>query len=399
MLETLGLTPFPNKFTEDGSKCHSMANSYFLKSIVTELSDAEQVAFKDASKALREDVIRHLDVLITTHINAGSPELRRNFPAKVAFLDEASMPTIPSTLVVLEAFPGIPYILSGDHLQLDPVVPDPKRLPDCAKLLPVSLLELLLKRQWRHCELTICRRSARGVNDIPNSLFYHNTLEPSSYADDKAKFPYKAMVMEWVEKWFPAPAEIEKSNPNHKTLPFLHLRGAGFQARQYTTTSSHNVENVALVINIIQKLIREHPVINRGHIAIITPYKDQEAMYIRARTRAIRSFPRTDMEAWRRNRDGWMSIEIATVDSFQGGECRIVFSDMVITEKVGFLNNRGRLFVASSRAKDFWFCVGYADNGVRDDVSRGVQQQEVGNIEYRRISWPTKIYNPFKRRG
>lgn len=82
---------------------------------------------------------------------------------------------------------------------------------------------------------------------------------------------------------------------------------------------------------------------------------------------------------------------MSTVDSFQGGECRIVFSNMVITEKAGFVDNRGRVCVTSSRAKEYWILVGMKDRVARNDIAARSEQMDKDNKDYCRITASQKF--------
>jgi len=98
-----------------------------------------------------------------------------------------------------------------------------------------------------------------------------------------------------------------------------------------------------------------------------------------------------------KNRDEWNSLVIATTDSFQGGDNRIAFSDYVVTDKMGFLNDRGRQTVSSTRAKDFWFGVGLDENMLRDECNTIKHKLRHADPIFQ--SWPMKIYSAFTKRG
>lgn len=74
----------------------------------------EKTAYKDACRRLREDLLPKVNFIVTTMANTGPPELYRIFSVKTCWMDEASMPTIAESLVVSNAFPGLPCVLSND---------------------------------------------------------------------------------------------------------------------------------------------------------------------------------------------------------------------------------------------------------------------------------------------
>ena len=51
-------------------------------------------------------------------------------------------------------------------------------------------------------------------------------------------------------------------------------------------------------------------------------------------------------------------VKIRKFDGFQGGEATLVFLDLVVTEKIGFVGDHTRLSVALTRARDGLIVIG-----------------------------------------
>jgi len=106
-------------------------------------------------------------------------------------------------------------------------------------------------------------------------------------------------------------------------------------------------------VQLYQKLTRQFGIyVSTSKVSIITPYAQQAALLRRAFSQAL-------------GYEYHQSIEVNTVDSFQGREANIVIFSCVRaagSKGIGFLSDVRRMNVALTRAKHFLFVIARCDS-------------------------------------
>lgn len=286
-----------------------------------------QVAWLDLLgelKRFEEIVLRTASVVAGTCVGLGSSEAFLNTRFDLCIIDEASKATATEAM--------IPMVRSAKIL----LVGDPKQLPpfDHGKIevdsysqeeMKETLLDYLIPRLPNGCvyELTHQHRMCRSIGDLISHVFYNGTLVNERLDSDRP---------EWIRLRYPKP------------VVWIDTAGSP-QLRQGHTFVNAGEQDV--VIHTLEALQRAASKLDgSASVSIVAGYAAQA----HALDRRIQ-----------RNSFQSLSIEVATVDSFQGKESDIcIFSVTLNNTKdfLGFLRSMNRLNVALSRPKDLLVIVG-----------------------------------------
>ena len=251
-----------------------------------------------------------------------------------AIIDEAGRATIPEVLVPIVRSKRI--ILVGDERQLPPMVED---MTDAELLditsdyrLDTSLFQILAEQAETAGDhhLATLRRQYRmhpAIGNLISQVFYDGLLE---HGVDEEDFPH----YDWLPRpvtWLSTSA-LQNREEIHQSRSFANLAEAELALRW---------------LRDFEEKCRQqgfHPT-----VGIISGYQAQVAQMFRL----------IDPE----NEDRWrnISIEIATVDSFQGRECDVVVYSTVRSNperRIGFLKDYRRVNVALSRARHQLLIIG-----------------------------------------
>lgn len=255
-------------------------------------------------------------IIVTTNITAGADILDGEL-FDVLVMDEAAQANIPSSLIAVQKAKKL--ILIGDFKQLPPTI-----LSQEAKSmgLDVSLMEhIYLTDQDSNQMLNLQYRMNKDINDLTSELFYEGKLKADKSVMDRILVENEATI-EWIN--------IDSEEK---------LIGQSY-------VNYGETEAVFDLVNRLKKIGVEGK-----NIAIITPYKAQ-ANFIGDKINDE-------------------SLEIDTVDSFQGREKEIVIMSFVRQNKkgqMGFLTDYRRLNVSISRAKTHLYLIGNKNHLSKDSV-------------------------------
>lgn len=256
------------------------------------------------------------NIIVTTNITAGA-EILESEIFDILIMDEAAQATIPSSLIPVQKAKKVIFI--GDFNQLPPTILSPK----AKKMgLDVSLMEQIyaLDKNSNHMLDTQYRMNQR-INDLTSDLFYDGKLKSANSVSNR-KFLKGEKAISWLE-----------SESKERILGQSYI----------------NEGEVDKVLELINHLSVEG--VKGENIAIITPYKAQAKVI--------------------KDRIGDKTIEIDTVDSFQGREKDIVIMSFVrhnTQNQIGFLADYRRLNVSISRAKSHLYLVGNKKHLSQDHV-------------------------------
>ncbi|KHL93252.1 hypothetical protein QW71_24250 [Paenibacillus sp. IHB B 3415] len=259
-------------------------------------------------------------------------------------VDEAGRATPPEILVPLVR--GKKILLVGDHKQLPPIVDIDFTKDDLEKFeinksfLETSLFEDIFNRSNDSIKSTldIQYRMHSGIGQLISDVFYDGTVQNAESTTNLLHLigEYKGKSVVWI-------STSTREERFESSLP-----------------SSKSKQNQLEAKIILEKCIKIEEELNGSgekiSIGIITGYTDQKLLIEQIVS------PK-DKEKWKNT-----SIEVDSVDAFQGQERDIVFYSIVRSNKkrdIGFLKDYRRLNVALSRARKLIFIVGDLDM-VRD---------------------------------
>ncbi|GLF60028.1 hypothetical protein VNPA152081_38540 [Pseudomonas aeruginosa] len=245
----------------------------------------------------------------------------------VAIIDEAGRATVPEILIPILRSRKV--ILVGDHYQLPPSIAPLLREDEATQALGFlrenflsgSFFELMFERLPAECREVLDKqyRMAPPIGDLVANLFYSREGQRTLFNGHPD-------------------SHFEKSYLLDESIYWVDVKG-----RQQQPHNSMSQENVREAEEITGFLIELADKVNRlTSVAVITPYGAQKER-VRRQLRNI---------GWQNGQLGPLSIEVDTVDAFQGSEADVVCYSTVRTEGgLNFILDRKRLNVACSRAK------------------------------------------------
>ncbi|TRY66918.1 hypothetical protein TCAL_04359 [Tigriopus californicus] len=345
-----------------------------LKDETGELSSSDEKRFRALRKQAEKDLLDVADVVSCTCIGAGDPRLTRMRFSSI-LIDESMQATEPECMVPV-VLGAKQLILVGDHCQLGPVVMCKKAAKGG---LSQSLFERLVVLGIRPLRLEVQYRMHPELSAFPSNFFYDGTLQNGVSGEDRR-----------LNIDFPWP-QPEKPTFFYASTGQEEIAGSG--TSYLNRTEASNVEK--LTTNFIKAGIKS------DQIGIITPYEGQRAYLVQFMQYQGPLHSKI-----------YQSIEIASVDAFQGREKDIIIISCVRSndyQGIGFLADPRRLNVALTRAKYAAIVVGnpkvlakqllwnhllqhYKDNGIL--VEGPINNMKVSPIQFPKPKRLNNAFNP-----
>ncbi|KAL7538765.1 hypothetical protein ACHAXR_008787, partial [Thalassiosira sp. AJA248-18] len=237
----------------------------------------------------------------------------------------AGQTTEPALVCALAAAKARQVILVGDTRQLPPTVTTQD--VELRKTIGVSPMERLLKNGIDQYVLKEQYRMPQSLLHHPNEYFYNGVV--------------KCAKVGGADPNLPPPDGFPWPSPKNEPLAFVQIGNDSEVAHNFGGRS--NPTEVEIIVDIVGKVIGAGE-IDAENIAIITPYNKQVQLL------------RTEL-----NNASYNSVQIGTVDSFQGQETDVVVFSAVrsnLLKELGFLRDERRLNVAITRARRGLIVVG-----------------------------------------
>ncbi|ORX93560.1 P-loop containing nucleoside triphosphate hydrolase protein, partial [Basidiobolus meristosporus CBS 931.73] len=283
------------------------------------LTETEYKSVNDTIKRFTKNENKGLlkrSMVVGTTCLASTFDIFENIPFPIIILDESSQVTEPMALVPVCRFACEKLILVGDPLQLPPTLStnSSKSSAECG--LDRPLFDRLIQVP-NGVERLLCHPA---ISALSNRLFYQSKL-----IDGVCESERQALV------------------PDLPPLLFINVNG---NEQQHSRSKSYFNSNEVGVVALAAKGFLEIG-IQPQNIGIITLYKHQ-ADQVEMKLKDSQKMNKFD------------SVQVSTVDAFQGAEKEIIIVSCVRTRQIGFIDNRQRVNVALSRAKRHLIIVGCA---------------------------------------
>ncbi|MBQ2901691.1 MAG: protein kinase [Agathobacter sp.] len=275
-------------------------------------------------------------------------------------VDEAGKATPPEILVPICL--GKKVVLVGDHKQLPPVVDeallklqDKERMNISKEDLELSLFEYLERSLNDDCKSILDEQYRMNpvIGDLISKLFYESKLVSKTSREEKT-----------------IPLKMFESKP----LVWLSTASRSDRKEERISDSFRNSCEAKIIFEQLLEIDEELGELKlKKETAIIAGYRGQ-------RDRLTRLY-----ESSYKGRFHNMTVEINTVDAFQGRETDIVFYSVVRSNddgKLGFLKDVRRLNVAFSRARELLVVVGDHQCAQRRLDIDGQENPFVGIIKF-----------------
>ena len=288
-----------------------------LKDETGELSSSDEKRFRSLKKSAEKELLDMADVISCTCIGAGDPRLNKmTFPS--ILIDESMQATEPECMVPV-GLGAKQVVLVGDHCQLGPVVM-------CKKAdnggLSQSLFERLVVLGIRPFRLEVQYRMHPELSAFPSNIFYEGSLQNGVSAEERK-------------------LHIDFPWPRSGDVPTFFYVSSGQEEIAGSGTSYLNRTEASNVEKFVTRFVKCG--IKAEQIGVITPYEGQRSYLVN-----------TMQYQGPLHAKIYQSVEIASVDAFQGREKDIIIISCVRSNEhqgIGFLADPRRLNVALTRAK------------------------------------------------
>lgn len=290
-----------------------------------EMNQKDEARFKTLRQQTEKALIRGADVICCTCVGAGDLRLL-GMKFRSVIVDEATQACEPECLIPL-TLGAERVVLIGDHQQLGPVIMCKK----AAKAgFTQSLFERLVLSGWKPLRLQVQYRMHPALSEFPSNIFYEGILQNGVSANDR-----------------PATADFPWPNPS---IPMFFHVNIGQEELSSSGTSYLNRTEAISCEKIITRLLKSG--VPPSQIGVITPYEGQRAYILHHMSL---NGPL--------GKSVYSSIEVASVDAFQGREKDYVVFSCVRSndhQGIGFLSDFRRLNVALTRARFGLIVIGNA---------------------------------------
>jgi len=294
-----------------------------LKEEAGELSANDEKRFRMLRKRAEKELLDMADVISCTCIGAGDPRLSK-IKVNSILIDECMQATEPECMVPV-VMGAKQLIIVGDHCQLGPVVMCKKA---AVAGLSQSLYDRLCASGIRPFRLEVQYRMHPSLSLFPSNIFYEGSLQNGVSGNERRLL---------IDFPWPRPDQ-----------PMFFYVSHGQEEIAGSGTSYLNRTEAANVEKLTTKFIKAG--VNPEQIGIITPYEGQRAYLVQYMQYQGQLHTKL-----------YQSIEIASVDAFQGREKDIIIISCVRSNEhqgIGFLADPRRLNVALTRAKYALILVG-----------------------------------------
>ena len=307
--------------------------------------------------------LSQVSIIGATCLGIASVSYVNNLKFDWVIIDEAGRATPPELLV--PTLLGKKVILVGDHMQLPPIISktlDNDSFKDegiTKKELEESLFEYLQKSISSECKgiLTDQYRMHPAIGNMISRVFYKNELISKTEIIKKnhSLKRWKGKGVVWISTY----------NKQNRTEQPINI------------SSSHKTYRNTCEAEIIFKLLididNEYGVLKlKKEVGIIAGYQAQKQLLKKI-------FESTHKDSFNN-----ISIEIDTVDAFQGRETDIILYSIVRSNKegkIGFLSDVRRLNVALSRARELLILVGDHKSTTKNNYVNS-ENPFIGVLEY-----------------
>ncbi|NXN98392.1 ZGRF1 protein, partial [Rhinopomastus cyanomelas] len=235
----------------------------------------------------------------------------------VVLLDECSHMTEPASLLPIARFQCEKLVLVGDPKQLPPTIQG----SECVHRhgLEQTLFDRLCLMGHEPILLRTQYRCHPAISAIANELFYEGHLRDGVSEEERSP------LLDWLP-----------------TLCFYSISGVEQMERD---NSFYNMAEVHFTVKLIQSLLASG--IKGSAIGVITLYKSQMSKV----QNLLSSISSEALEA--------RTVQVSTVDAFQGAEKEVIVLSCVRTRQMGFIDSEKRMNVALTRAKRHLLIVGH----------------------------------------
>ncbi|GAA5870085.1 hypothetical protein JCM3774_004353, partial [Rhodotorula dairenensis] len=317
-------------------------------------------AFIVREQKLYSSLLATADVFCATAVGSGASKVLNMVDFPIVLLDEAAMCTEPVSLIPL--MKGAQHAtLIGDHKQLPAVVTSKEARKE---RLQTSLFERLLQSGTVNSTLLDTQYRMRpAISSFPNDSFYYGALRDAPTVSERPP-PLQSRFLLPRRPGSAAPtsasgsAELDSADPLETPFPVSFVSHTSPESLHRQSLLNRGESD--LLITIVGDLLAANPDLLASEIGIISPYYAQMRLVSNSFSSGFAS-ARLGRVLGPDRAASAVDVEVNTVDGFQGREKRVVLLSTVRSNSggwIGFLNDKRRLNVALTRARDALIVVG-----------------------------------------
>lgn len=309
---------------------------YLGKYVRGELEENDELEFETEIAELRTATLESADVVVGTPYCVSQSSVYSAFKPVVMLIDEAARIMEPLLWLPLAWYTApnnenlLAIIQIGDPCQTQPIITSLSKEDFLYHQLRTSMMARLDQSDSALEGLVEQYRMHPDIATVVSEAFYDRTLVTNPCTHHRSNKLARAMRVFNLK--------IFKKRTNLLAFDLQHTKQSCDGKGKSTSNPAHIVVTVDLV-RLILRVVKDF--LSGRDILILVPYRAQASLYQTAL-----------QEAHLKDRKlGFDNVKVDTIDCFQGGECPVVIFDLVVTDKIGFLQERGRLCTALSRAK------------------------------------------------
>jgi very-short-patch-repair endonuclease len=382
-LDADALAPFVQQFAEFVTRMDLPAR----QTLLARIKEMDFNGVTKSKKLLAEEarlLLRHRPVwaISTLSVPSRVPPIAGLFDFVI--IDEASQCDVASALPLIARAKRA--VIVGDPMQLS-FVPQ-------------------LSRQQEHALMDAAQLPKTGRSSIAqsiNSLFDFAEKRPMSrrlfLADQFRSAPG---IVDYINQEFYAGRLVGRRGVDDLRLPRDYKPGLAWHDVKGRPSREEggnvNVIEANAVVDLVLDMVRQREF--EGSIGVLSPFDAQVGRITRLAKEQLSLGERTKV-----------SLKVATIDKFQGGEADVILFSPVIGEGAGFgitnflKHERRRLNVAISRARSLCIVVGDLDHALKSDIPhiRNLARQATTPFSPPRAAfdseWERRLDTAMRRRG
>lgn len=291
------------------------------------------------TESMGAELIRDVNIIGATCLGIANLPATANITFDWVIIDEAARATVPEILVPI--IQGKKIVLVGDHKQLPPMIDkaiyennsENIRIKELQK----TLFEELIESVDESCMgiLSEQYRMHPSIGGLISEVFYNGVLRSSKTTENRNHH-----IKRWSGKGVVWISTANYSNRNEQVILNPHL----------TYQNDLECEQILSILRELNIVYKEKNITKV--VGVITGYQAQ------------RNLLKKKIASKQQKEFSNITLDINTVDAFQGRETDIIIYSVVRSNKekqIGFLADERRLNVALSRARDLLIIVGDDD--------------------------------------
>jgi len=257
--------------------------------------------------------------------NADTAKLFTVFRLMVIFMNEAVKIIEPDAIITLAHYAPASVVMIEDHKQLKPTVLSHKGSSE--QFAAQMIMSFFTQLVWLGHSLIMFTEQhwmSLEIFKIGSIIFYNGQLTDAA-TTQLASHSLSLKIKNFMKGVY----QVEN------LMLMIDVKDTTEQIENLWC----NLVNTTVCMNMVKTLLKTF---ESKHLAIISPYQAQQKVYYRALYQLQSKLKKKDLQA----------IQNKTIDSFQENEANIIILNLVVTKKLGFMQEINWLNIALTQTWD-----------------------------------------------